>query len=262
MNGLLTLYQVSAYYASFAFFALLAFGLNCFCLLVGWMPGIAGCERFFQRLVHREFALFVWWVSFARIVPVRYEGFARWPRRNGLVIVANHPGLMDVGWLLARVPEAMCIYKPDVGHNPLFGATARCAGYLPSNRGYHLLRTAATKLAAGYNLLVFPEGTRSRGNNLNPLKPGFVVMAREAQVPIQLVRIACDSELLTKARPWWRVPRLPATVTVTLGPCLPPPTADTGAAVKEIEAWFNGLPAEEIRPSPSPTAAARVHVGT
>jgi len=155
----------------------------------------------------------------------------------------------------------MCIYKPDVGHNPLFGATARCAGYLPSNRGYHLLRTAATKLAAGYNLLVFPEGTRSRGHDVNPLKPGFVAMAREARVPIQLVRISCDSELLTKARPWWRVPHLPATVTLTLGPCLPPPSADTGAIVKEIEAWFRE-PSTETRSAPSPMATARVHVRT
>lgn len=71
MRALHTLYQVIAYYASFALFAALAFGLNCFCLLAGWIPGIAGRERYFQRLVHREFALFVWFVSFTRIVPVR-----------------------------------------------------------------------------------------------------------------------------------------------------------------------------------------------
>jgi 1-acyl-sn-glycerol-3-phosphate acyltransferase len=262
MRALLTSYQVTAYYASFALFAVLAFGLNCFCWLVGWIPGIAGRERFFQRVVHREFAFFVWWVSFARIVPVRYVGFARWPARPGLVIVANHPGLMDVGWVLARVPEAMCIYKPDIGHNPLFGAIARCAGYLPGNCGHHLVRNAAAKLAAGYNLLVFPEGTRSRGGRLHPLKPGFVAMARAAQVPIQLVRIACDSELLTKARPWWLVPRLPATVTLTLGPCLPPPGADTGAVVREIEAWFRGF-ATELPTRPAPRAVpAEVHART
>jgi hypothetical protein len=64
------------------------------------------------------------------------------------------------------------------------------------------------------------------------------VMARMAQAPIQLVRITCDSALLTKARAWWFVPRLPATVTVTLGPCLPPPDGDTASVVAGIEAWF------------------------
>jgi len=240
MRVILRAYQSIAYYASFPLFAVLSSALNYFCLLFGWLPGLAGRERFFQRLIHRDFAIFVWCLTFARIIKVRYEGFVRWPARSGLVVAANHPGLMDVGWLLARVPEAICIYKPDVGHNPLFGASARRAGYLSSKHGYHLLRTAAAKIAAGYTLIVFPEGTRSRNGELNPLKPGFVVMARVARAPIQLVRIACDSELLTKARAQWQVPRLPATVTVTLGPCLPPPGEDTAAVISEIEAWFRG----------------------
>jgi 1-acyl-sn-glycerol-3-phosphate acyltransferase len=238
MRFILRAYQITAYYASFALFAVLSFALNCFCLLVGWVPGVSGRERFFQRLVHKDFAIFVWFVSFTRIVPVRYEGFSRWPARPGLVVVANHPGLMDIGWMLARLPEAICIYKPDVANNPLYGASARCAGYLPSSHARLLLRTAAAKVAAGHTLLVFPEGTRTRAGALNPLKPGFVVMARTARAPIQLVRITCDSALLTKARPWWMVPRLPARVTVTLGPCLPPPDGDTAAAVAGIEAWF------------------------
>jgi 1-acyl-sn-glycerol-3-phosphate acyltransferase len=238
MRYILRAYQITAYYTSFALFAVLSFALNCFCLVFGWVPGLAGRERFFQRLVHHDFAIFVRFISFARIVPVRYEGFARWPARTGLVVVANHPGLMDIGWMLARLPEAICIYKPDVANNPLYGATARCAGYLASNHARLLLRTAAAKIAAGHTLLVFPEGTRTRAGALNPLKPGFVVMARMAQAPIQLVRITCDSALLTKARAWWFVPRLPATVTVTLGPCLPPPDGDTASVVAGIEAWF------------------------
>jgi 1-acyl-sn-glycerol-3-phosphate acyltransferase len=142
--------------------------------------------------------------------------------------------------MLARLPEAICIYKPDVANNPFYGATARCAGYLSSGHGRHLLRTAAAKIAAGHTLLVFPEGTRTRAGALNPLKPGFVAMARMAQAPIQLVRITCDSALLTKARAWWKAPHLPANVTVSLGPCLPPPGGDTAAVVAEIEAWFRG----------------------
>jgi 1-acyl-sn-glycerol-3-phosphate acyltransferase len=238
MRFIVRAYQIIAYYASFVLFAVLAFSLNVFSLLFGWIPGLSGKERFFQRMVHRAFAVFVGFVSRARIVPVRYVGFDQWPSRPVLV-VANHPGLMDVGWVIARVPELSCIYKPDIGHSPLFSFTARRAGYLSSEHGRRLLRTAAAKLADGHSVLVFPEGTRTRQGDLNPLKPGFVVMARMAPAPIQLVRIICDSALLTKGPPWWRVPPLPATVTVTLGPCLPPPGTDTAAVVTEIEAWFH-----------------------
>lgn len=255
------LYQVLAYYASFALFALLAMGLSGFCFLLAWLPATDARERWFQRLIHRHFAFFVRWVTFARIVPVSYvggENLVR-PGQGGRVIVANHPGLMDVGWLLARLPEAICICKPDIGRNPLFAATAHRAGYLRSNSGHHLLRTATTKLAAGQTMLVFPEGTRTRNGRLQPFKPGFVAMARKARVPIQLVRIHCDSELLTKQRPWWIVPRLPARVTVSVGPCLPPPSEDTAASIREIETWFRaGTVTESFRPAAEPAEAHAV----
>jgi 1-acyl-sn-glycerol-3-phosphate acyltransferase len=254
-------YQIAAYYASFAVFGVLSFTLNSFCLLFGWLPGLAGRERFFQYLVHRSFSAFVVWLALVRIVPVRYEGFARWPRRRGLVVAANHPGLMDVGWLLARVPEGVCVTKPDVARNVLYGSTARCAGYLTTDRGHLLLRNASRRLSQGHTVVVFPEGTRSPEGGMNPLKPGFIAMARLAQVPIQLVRIQCDSSLLAKERPWWVVPRLPANVTVTLGPCLPPPGRDTAAVMESIDAWFlsagkrckeQPTPGRSVR-SPAPT---------
>jgi 1-acyl-sn-glycerol-3-phosphate acyltransferase len=244
MRALVSIFQITAYYASFVLFATAALVLNFLCLLAGWFPSSPGRERFFQRVVHRHFAAFVWWLRVTRIVPVRYVGFERWPRARGLVVAANHPCLMDIGFMLARVPEGVCIFKPAIGHNPLFNAIARRAGYIASDGGHHLLRDAAARIKDGSTLVIFPEGTRTKGDGLNPLKPGFVAIARLAEVPIQLVRITCDSSLLTKlGPPWWQVPRLPARITVSLGPCLPPPGPDTSAVVEEIAAWFRHQPA-------------------
>jgi len=257
MRALVSIYQITAYYTSFALFCVLSFTLNCFCLFASWLPATPAIERFFQRLVHWHFKTFVTWLLASRIVPVRYEGFDRWPRARGLVVVANHPGLMDIGFLLARVPEAVCIFKPAVGRNPLYNITARRAGYIPSNGGHHLLREASAKIAGGYTLVIFPEGTRTKGGVLNPLKPGFAAIARMARAPIQLVRIVYDSRLLSKeGPPWWRVPRLPARITVSLGPCLPPPDPDGAAAdtVAEIEGWFRGQSAT-FPEGQSPTTA-------
>jgi hypothetical protein len=83
-------------------------------------------------------------------------------------------------------------------------------------------------------------------------------MARLARAPIQLIRITCDSKLMTKGQPLWRVPRLPAAVTVTLGPCLPPPGGDTAAVVAGIEAWFRRIPADD-RPVQAPPEPSTTH---
>ena len=112
----------------------------------------------------------------------------------------------------------------------------------------------AAKVAAGHTLVVFPEGTRTPpGAALLPFKPGFVLIARRARAPIQLVRITTDSDVLTKGRVWWWLPKFPAHVEVTAGPLIPSDTAARpGELAAAIEAWFRTpTPAGRIGPAPA-----------
>jgi 1-acyl-sn-glycerol-3-phosphate acyltransferase len=170
---------------------------------------------------------------------VRYRGLDRLPP-GGLVLAANHTALIDITCLLARMPEALCIFKPAIRRNPVLGAAARRAGYLANDGGPDLVRAAAGKIAAGQTLVIFPEGTRRPpGATCLPFKPGFVLIARRARAPIQLVRITTDSDVLTKGRAWWRLPRFPAHIDVTAGPLIPTDTSASAAELtSEIEAWF------------------------
>ncbi len=242
--SLRSVYQLPAYYATLLLFGVCGLELSLFGLLCSWLPATDGIERFFQRLIHRHFAFFHWWCEALHLVYVRYEGFDRLPR-GGAVLVANHVSLIDITCLLARILEAVCIFKPAIRRNPVLGAAARRAGYLGSDLGHEGVRSAAAKVAAGHLLVVFPEGTRRPpGSTLLPFKPGFVIIAQRAHAPIQLVRIVTDSDVLTKGRPGWKLPRFPAHITVTAGPLLAADrTASAAALSAEIEAWFRSPPA-------------------
>lgn len=248
------LYQAPAYYFSFFLFGIVGLALNCVSWCLGWLPATPRTERRFQRVLHRLFAAWVNWLSWARLVRFHFDDFSRLPRNEGLVMVSNHPGLMDITYLLAQVPAAVCVFKPAIRRNPVLGAAARRAGYVANDGGHDMLRVAAEKVAAGATFILFPEGTRSRAGVLNPFKPGFAIIARRAHAPIQLVRITCSPDLLVKGRAWWKIPRLPASVTVALGPCLPPPEdKKTDAMVSGIEAWFR-TGASDHRPAPGAAA--------
>ena len=241
--SLLSAYLFLNYYVTLFFFGAFGLGLNLFGLCTGWLPATESTERFHRRLIRGHFALFVWWLGFGRLCRVHYHGLERIPS-GGAVLVANHPGLMDITYLLARVPEAVCIFKPAIRRNPVLGAAARRAGYLASDGGSDLVRDAGAKVAAGHILVVFPEGTRTPpGESLLPLKPGFVLIARRADRPIQLIRISWNSNILVKGRAWWKLPQLPARVNVSVGPALRvPPEADATRFAAEIEAWYRAQP--------------------
>jgi 1-acyl-sn-glycerol-3-phosphate acyltransferase len=249
--SLRAVYQLPAYYFTLLFFGACGLGVSLLGVLTSWLPATERTERFFQRLIHRNFAVFHWWCAVARLVYVRYRGFERLPR-GGLVLAANHPALIDIACVLARLPEAVCIFKPAIRRNPVLGAAARRAGYLGNDGGLELVRSAADKVAAGHTLIVFPEGTRTPpGQPLLPFKRGFVLIARRAHVPIQLVRITTDSDVLAKGRPWWRLPKFPAHVEVTAGPLISTDTtASTAALAASIETWFRA-PASAAFPAPA-----------
>ncbi|HVU35889.1 MAG TPA: lysophospholipid acyltransferase family protein [Opitutaceae bacterium] len=237
---MITALQSLGYYLTLFLFTVVALALNLACLLFGWIPPSDRAERFFQRLIHRHFALFVWWISLIRLFRIEYTGRVS-ETHDGLVLVANHPGLLDITYLLARMPEAVCIFKPAIRRNPLLGAAARRAGYLASDGGHELVRNAAAKVAAGHRLILFPEGTRTpHGESPQPFRPGFALIAARAATPVQLVRIACDSNVLTRGRPWWRMPELPARVEIEFGPVLTSTGADWQVMAREVDAWFAG----------------------
>ena len=64
------------------------------------------------------------------------------------------------------------------------------------------------------------------------------------------MRIITDSDVLTKGRAWWRLPKFPAHIAITLGPRIAIDNSkDTKAWTAEIETWFRS-------PSPVDTACA------
>ena len=101
-----SVYHLLSYYLTLLLFGAGGLSLSLFSFAAGVLPGTDRTERFFQRAIHRHFAFFHAWCEFARLVYVRYHGFENIPR-VGLVLAANHPALIDITCLLAKVPEAV-----------------------------------------------------------------------------------------------------------------------------------------------------------
>jgi len=166
---------------------------------------------------------------------------------GGIVIVSNHPSLLDAVLVISRLPRVVCITKAENWDNPFLGAGARLAGYIRNDAGHVLIRRAAASLRDGRQLLIFPEGTRTARSPVGTVKGGFALMARAAGVPVQTVLIEVDSPFLGKSWPFFRKPAFPVTYRARLGRRF----VAGGSAVAfaaELEAYFR---AELARP---PTA--------
>jgi 1-acyl-sn-glycerol-3-phosphate acyltransferase len=137
-----------------------------------------------------------------------------------LVIVANHPSLLDAVMLVAELPNAFCVMKASLLSNPMYGAAARLAHYVSNASAWTLVNDACAELRAeeGAHLVVFPEGTRTTSFPVNPCGQAGALIAQRAHVPIQVVYIDMSTPYLGKHWPLFKPPQLPLHCRVTLGP--------------------------------------------
>jgi 1-acyl-sn-glycerol-3-phosphate acyltransferase len=223
MPFLLRLWLPAAYYLSWLLFGLGGLALNLACSPFLLWP----CrERFGPRaraVTRGMFDLWLRWLHASRVVQITFHGLddpATLPR--GVVYVANHPTLVDAPFLLARLPDTVCIFKPALLRHPAIGPAALLCGYVAGDAGVDGIRAAAERVASGCSLLVFPEGTRTvPGVALNPLRPGFALIARRARAPIQLLHVQTSPLMARKGHPWWKLPPLPGRFEFTLGELIP-----------------------------------------
>ena len=155
----------------------------------------------------------------------------------GLIVVANHPSMLDALMLVARLPRSACIMKASLMRNPLLGPGARLARYIRNDSAYGMIQVAVQDLQDGGQLVLFPEGTRTTQAPVNPFHASFALIAKRARVPVQAVFIDTNSPYLGKGWPLWRLPPLPIRFAVRLGRRFEPPQ-DHLALLAEVQSHF------------------------
>jgi len=160
-----------------------------------------------QAVIHRAFRFFVWMLEFLGIIRVEVRGIEALRRGGGRLIIANHPTLLDVVILMSLIPHAQCIVKAELWRNRYLGGVMRWAGYIRNDlEPEALLHACRTAMADGKDLIIFPEGTRSRPGESLQFRRGFANIALLAEAQIQLITIDCRPIMLSKGDPWWKIP--------------------------------------------------------
>ena len=231
---MLRIYHYPANIVSWALFAAVGLSLNFVSALLLLSRNRERHGPAVRSAMRRLFSAWCAWLHATRLIYVRFHGFTPDALSGPAVYIANHPGLLDATFILARLPDAICIFKPAIMRNPVLGPAARMAGYVAGDTGVDLIRDVASRVAAGHSLLIFPEGTRTvPGRVLNPLKPGFALIASRAHAPVRVILVRSPPDLVPKGWSWWRAPQFPSHVDITLLTELEPLPGETAVDLTE-----------------------------
>ena len=160
----------------------------------------------FQRLNARFYRWF--FILLRLLIPTcKWQVDASIQAIRGGVIVANHISYLDPILLISLYSRHTTIAKQRLFHIPLYGRMLRLSGYLPSSAHGRLAGLMIDRMermpdfiASGGNLIIFPEGTRSRDGKIGPLNRGAFKIARLCRAPIVVLTIHNTDRLFRPGR--------------------------------------------------------------
>jgi len=185
-----------------------------------------------RSVVNRSFRGFLWMMHTLGVFDFDVDPRCRerFSADGGIIVVANHPTLIDVVQLLAEVKHGNCIVKRALWNNPFLGGVVRATNYISNDDSEELLSRCVEVLRKGETLVIFPEATRTIPGQPMQLRRGAARVALTSGVPMQMVHIRCDPSTLSKAEHWYEIPRQRPCLQMRVGDRL-----DVGAFIKDGE---------------------------
>jgi 1-acyl-sn-glycerol-3-phosphate acyltransferase len=114
------------------------------------------------------------------------------------VIISNHQSHLDLMGIMMLTPKLIILTKNWVWHNPFYGIVIRYADFFPVSETEQMTAAIAEKVAKGYSVMIFPEGTRSEDCHIQRFHRGAFYLAERLGLDIVPVFIDGFGEVLPK----------------------------------------------------------------
>ena len=159
----------------------------------------------------------------------RSEGRRNIPASGPALLIANHQSFFDPCVVGSATRRHLCFLARKTLFRGLFGKLINRLNAVPVDQegvAKEGLKTILEQLKAGQAVLVFPEGERTSTGEVQPLKPGILLLIKRIAAPIVPVGIAGAFDALPRTRKWPKLspfflPTRGADIAVSVGRPIP-----------------------------------------
>lgn len=160
----------------------------------------------FEEVLYTCFKVLTW-ACFHTYFRLRTFGLERAPGRGPLLVASNHVSSLDPLIIGVGLRQRVYFLARETLLRGFGGWVLQIGGARPIRRDSpdrSAIGLALQLLADGNTVVMFPEGTRSRGGQVQQIRSGIGLIAARAQCPVMPVYIAGAGELLPRGK---RFPR-------------------------------------------------------
>ena len=162
-------------------------------------------QRKARKFTHKTFLTFIYYMKFVGILSWDVKGIEQLQQPSQLII-ANHPTLLDIVFLIAFIPHCDCIVKGKLRSNPAMSGFIHMANFISNDKGPALITAAQQSFEAGSSMIIFPEGTRTQSDKSIKFQRGAANIALRTNTAWTPVQIKCEPNTLSKQHKWYHIP--------------------------------------------------------
>lgn len=152
----------------------------------------------FSRLIHKLWRFYTNLFVKLGLIKIKLNNFEQ---VRGKIIVSTHPTFIDIMILIGLFDNSLCLAKKELLNN-IFLKNIIKNVYIPNNVELdEFKKISAEALKDGYNIIIFPTGTRTvEGEDLK-IHKGAAALQIASGADIIPVKIECDYPFLQKGKP-------------------------------------------------------------
>lgn len=176
-------------------------------LFFGW-PSIEQA----RDLIHKSTKFYISILKKLGLIEVKIKGLEHTKLDIGMILVANHPSLLDIVFFLSIFKNCSCMAKKNLLYFSPYSLIIRWAGYVASTGGSEIVEQANIELENKRPFIIFPEGTRKSQNSRQlaheniKFRRGAAALALRSNAPIVPAIFKYDPPVLGRGRKWYDTP--------------------------------------------------------
>lgn len=153
-------------------------------------------REYFSGIIHSSWKFFIWVIESTKVVKVNTNGDLS--KIKGKIVVASHPSLIDIILLIGQMPKSLCLAKKELLKNPVMRNIVKSLYIINDIEPEVFQKNALEALNDGYNIVIFPTGTRTLPGEDTKIHKGAAQLAIISGVNIVPINIKTDVPFLIK----------------------------------------------------------------
>ena len=181
-------------------FCFILFGIGAIFLNFLIFPFIKQDKIFCSKIIHKCWKYFTKFLILIGLIGVDIKHLEKIENK---VIVATHPSFIDIVILIGLIPKTTCFVKKELTKNFVMKNIVNSIFISNELEIEDMKKETKKMLDMGFNLIVFPTGSRHRKNEHPKIKKGAATIALNANKDIIPIEITSSEDFLFIHQPFY-----------------------------------------------------------